>query len=111
MILEGLVVGMFQSNCYIVGCEATREAMVVDPGDEGDRIFEGPGTSRSADEADRLSPTLTSTTSPRSRRSLKRPAPRSLCIGTPTSRRMANPRLLRLLIGSVPIRCRNRTCS
>ncbi len=39
MILEGLVVGMFQSNCYIVGCEATREAMVVDPGDDGDRIL------------------------------------------------------------------------
>lgn len=35
MILEGLVVGMFQSNCYIVGSEATREAMIVDPGDEG----------------------------------------------------------------------------
>ena len=39
MILEGLVVGMFQSNCYIVGSEGTREAMIVDPGDEGDRIL------------------------------------------------------------------------
>jgi len=39
MILEGLVVGMFQSNCYIVGSEATREAMIVDPGDEGERIL------------------------------------------------------------------------
>jgi glyoxylase-like metal-dependent hydrolase (beta-lactamase superfamily II) len=39
MILEALVVGMFQSNCYLVGSEATREAMVVDPGDEGSRIL------------------------------------------------------------------------
>lgn len=39
MILEGLVVGMFQSNCFIVGSEATREAMIVDPGDEGERIL------------------------------------------------------------------------
>jgi len=39
MILEGLVVGMFQSNCYVVGSEATREALVVDPGDEADRIL------------------------------------------------------------------------
>jgi glyoxylase-like metal-dependent hydrolase (beta-lactamase superfamily II) len=39
MILEGLVVGMFQSNCYVVGSEATREAMIIDPGDEGDRIL------------------------------------------------------------------------
>ena len=40
MILEGLVVGMFQSNCYVVGDETTREAMIVDPGDEGDRILD-----------------------------------------------------------------------
>ena len=39
MILEGLVTGMFQSNCYIVGCETTRQAMIVDPGDEGERIL------------------------------------------------------------------------
>jgi hydroxyacylglutathione hydrolase len=40
MILEGLVTGMFQGNCYIVGCETTRQAMIVDPGDDGDRILE-----------------------------------------------------------------------
>ncbi|MGD0765704.1 MAG: MBL fold metallo-hydrolase [Dehalococcoidia bacterium] len=39
MILEGLVVGMFQSNCYIAGWEATGEAMIVDPGDESKRIL------------------------------------------------------------------------
>ncbi len=40
MIREHLVVGLFQCNCLILGCEKTREALVVDPGDEGDRIFE-----------------------------------------------------------------------
>lgn len=38
MILERLVVGPFASNCYIVGCEKTGEAVVIDPGDEGNRI-------------------------------------------------------------------------
>ncbi len=27
------------ANCYIVGCEKTRQAVVIDPGDEGDRIL------------------------------------------------------------------------
>ena len=39
MILEGLVVGVFQSNCYIVGDDTAREALVVDPGDEATRIL------------------------------------------------------------------------
>jgi hydroxyacylglutathione hydrolase len=39
MILEGLVVGMFQSNCYVVGDETSREALIVDPGDEAMRIL------------------------------------------------------------------------
>lgn len=38
MILEGLVTGAFQGNCFIVGCESTREALVVDPGDDVDQI-------------------------------------------------------------------------
>jgi glyoxylase-like metal-dependent hydrolase (beta-lactamase superfamily II) len=29
---------MFQSNCYIVSCEKTKQAIVIDPGDEGLRI-------------------------------------------------------------------------
>ena len=33
MILEIFPVGMLQCNCTIVGDEATREAMVIDPGD------------------------------------------------------------------------------
>ena len=40
MIHEILPVGMLQCNCSIFGDEATREAMVVDPGDEVERILE-----------------------------------------------------------------------
>ncbi|MBI4715629.1 MAG: MBL fold metallo-hydrolase [Nitrospirae bacterium] len=40
MIHETLVVGLFQCNCSILGCEETREALVIDPGDAPDRILE-----------------------------------------------------------------------
>lgn len=40
MILEKIVVGPIESNCYIIGCEKTKEAAVIDPGDEGARILE-----------------------------------------------------------------------
>ena len=40
MILETLVVGPLQVNCYVVGCERKGEAAVIDPGDEADRILE-----------------------------------------------------------------------
>jgi len=39
MILEHLAVGLLQCNCLIIGCETTRDALVVDPGDEADRIL------------------------------------------------------------------------
>lgn len=39
MIRETVVTSVFQENCYIIGCETTREAMIVDPGDEGGRIL------------------------------------------------------------------------
>jgi glyoxylase-like metal-dependent hydrolase (beta-lactamase superfamily II) len=39
MILEALVVGPLQVNCFIVGCEASKEALVIDPGEEGERIL------------------------------------------------------------------------
>ncbi len=32
MIFERLVVGPLQVNCYILGCRASREAIVIDPG-------------------------------------------------------------------------------
>ena len=40
MIHEILPVGMLQCNCSIFGDEGTREAMVVDPGDEIESILE-----------------------------------------------------------------------
>ncbi len=36
--LESLVVGELQINCYIFGCEATRRAVVIDPGGDIDLV-------------------------------------------------------------------------
>jgi glyoxylase-like metal-dependent hydrolase (beta-lactamase superfamily II) len=38
MLVGGVVVGLFQENCYIVGSRQTGEAICVDPGDEVDEI-------------------------------------------------------------------------
>lgn len=40
LIFERIVVGPFQCNCVILGCAKTKEAVVIDPGDEGERIAE-----------------------------------------------------------------------
>ncbi|HXX57724.1 MAG TPA: MBL fold metallo-hydrolase [Thermodesulfovibrionales bacterium] len=40
MIIRNLVVGPLQVNCFVVGDEASGKAVVVDPGDEPDRIIE-----------------------------------------------------------------------
>ncbi len=40
MILKNLVVGPFGSNCYIVGSEASKEGMIMDPGAEAEVILE-----------------------------------------------------------------------
>jgi len=40
MILEKMAVGPMESNCYIIGCDKTREAAVIDPGFEGKRIID-----------------------------------------------------------------------
>ncbi|MBI5137306.1 MAG: MBL fold metallo-hydrolase [Nitrospirae bacterium] len=40
MIFEHLTVGMFQCNCFILGCERTRQAIVIDPGDALPSIVE-----------------------------------------------------------------------
>jgi len=37
-MLRKLVVGPYQSNCYILGCKETNEGVVIDPGDEVSRI-------------------------------------------------------------------------
>lgn len=40
MILESLEVGPIMANCYILGCEETKEAAVIDPGGDADRILQ-----------------------------------------------------------------------
>ncbi|MGI6678629.1 MAG: MBL fold metallo-hydrolase [Dehalobacterium sp.] len=40
MIIHELQVGMIGTNCYLVASQETKEAMVIDPGDEADRIFQ-----------------------------------------------------------------------
>ena len=39
MIYRQLPVGMIETNCYIAGCEETGEGVVIDPGDEAERIL------------------------------------------------------------------------
>lgn len=39
MLVKQLPVGPIQTNCYIAGCEKTKEGVVIDPGDEADRIL------------------------------------------------------------------------
>ncbi|MBE0449644.1 MAG: MBL fold metallo-hydrolase [Clostridia bacterium] len=39
MLLEKIVVGSYAVNCYILGDEVSKEAIVVDPGAEADRIL------------------------------------------------------------------------
>ena len=41
MIIQSLVVGPIQANCFILGDEKTQEAVVIDPGDEAQRILAG----------------------------------------------------------------------
>ncbi len=40
MIVKRMVVGPLQENTYIIGDESTKQAMVIDPGDEPDRILD-----------------------------------------------------------------------
>ena len=39
MILEKLVVGPVEANCYIVGCPKTKEGLIIDPGADADEIL------------------------------------------------------------------------
>ena len=39
MIFETIVVGPLAVNCFIIGCEKTRKAAVIDPGAEMDKII------------------------------------------------------------------------
>jgi hydroxyacylglutathione hydrolase len=40
MIHKGLTVGLLEVNCYILGDEETKEAVVIDPGGDEDEILE-----------------------------------------------------------------------
>jgi glyoxylase-like metal-dependent hydrolase (beta-lactamase superfamily II) len=39
LIIKSITVGPVMTNCYVVGCEETRKGVVIDPGDEVDRIL------------------------------------------------------------------------
>ena len=39
-IVACITVGMFEENCYLYACPTTREAVIIDPGDEAERILE-----------------------------------------------------------------------
>jgi len=43
MILRTLVVGAPQTNCYLVGCERTQQAMILDPGADPEQILNAVG--------------------------------------------------------------------
>ncbi|MFA5093049.1 MAG: MBL fold metallo-hydrolase [Candidatus Omnitrophota bacterium] len=38
MILETILVGPMQVNCYVLACAKNREAIIIDPGDQTDKI-------------------------------------------------------------------------
>ncbi len=39
MIIKKVVVGPLEVNCYIIGCEDSKEAAIIDPGDNADEII------------------------------------------------------------------------
>ncbi len=39
MIIKNIVVGPLEVNCYILGCEDSKEAAIIDPGDNADEII------------------------------------------------------------------------
>jgi glyoxylase-like metal-dependent hydrolase (beta-lactamase superfamily II) len=39
MIIENIVVGPLEVNCYILGCDDTREAAIIDPGGDAEEII------------------------------------------------------------------------
>jgi glyoxylase-like metal-dependent hydrolase (beta-lactamase superfamily II) len=40
MFVRALTVGPFQENCYLLGDEATRDAVLIDPGDEANLLID-----------------------------------------------------------------------
>jgi len=39
LIIKTLAVGPIMANCYIIGCENSKQAAVIDPGEDGDKIL------------------------------------------------------------------------
>jgi glyoxylase-like metal-dependent hydrolase (beta-lactamase superfamily II) len=39
ILLKKMVVGYFETNCYLVGCATTKEGVVIDPGGDPDAIL------------------------------------------------------------------------
>jgi len=39
VIIRQMALGPIQANCFILGCEETRQAVVIDPGDDTDHIL------------------------------------------------------------------------
>jgi len=39
VIIRQMALGPIQANCFILGCEETRQAVIIDPGDDTDRIL------------------------------------------------------------------------
>ena len=39
MIIKKLVVGPFETNCYLVSDKKTKDTVIIDPGDEPEKIF------------------------------------------------------------------------
>ena len=39
MIIHKLEVGPIMANCFVLGCEDTKQAVVIDPGDDADQIL------------------------------------------------------------------------
>ncbi len=40
MIVKRLTVGAYGTNCYIIGCNSTKLGVVIDPGEEAERIMQ-----------------------------------------------------------------------
>ena len=39
IMVRGIVVGVFQENCWVVGSRRTGEAICIDPGDQPDEVL------------------------------------------------------------------------
>ncbi len=40
MILERIQAGIYAANCYLIGCEKTKLATIIDPGGDVDSILQ-----------------------------------------------------------------------